>query len=102
MIGYFFPGTPDGSPNRAVIDPALPKVEQQIALLDRAVAPTGHLAGDGFTLADIALIPIVYYLSKTPESSVMLGRSPALSVYLERHLARPSVARTVPPPLPGR
>src|SRR5437868_4777550 len=40
---YFFPGTSDGSPNRAIIDPALPKLEAPFAMPDRAVANTGHL-----------------------------------------------------------
>lgn len=102
LIGYFFPGTPDGSPNRAVIDAALPKMEAQIAMLETAVAPTGFLAGAGFTLADAYLVPILFYLSKTPESSAMLAKAPALSAYLGRMLAHPSIAATIPPPLPGR
>ena len=100
LIGYFFPGTPDGSPNRAAIDPALPKMKPQIAMLEAAVAPGGFLGGAEFTLADAFLVPILFYLSKTPESAAMLAESPALSAYLERMMARPSVARTVPPPLP--
>ena len=100
LLAYLFPGTPDGSPNRAVIDPALPKLEQQIALLEATVAPTGFLAGAAFSMADAFLVPILFYLSKTPESAAMLAKSPALSAYLDRMLARPSIARTVPPPLP--
>jgi glutathione S-transferase len=102
LRGYFFPGTPDGSPDRAAIDAALPELQKRIALLERAVAPTGHLVGEAFTLADAFLLPIVFYLGKAPESGAILVASPALSAYLERHLARPSVAATVPPPLPGR
>src|ERR1700691_276630 len=45
FAAYLFPGTPDGSPNRAVIDAVLPKMEPMFAMLDRAVAATGHLAG---------------------------------------------------------
>src|SRR5882724_4655586 len=61
LAAHIFPGTPDGSPNRAIIDAALPKMEQHFAVLDRAVAGTGHLVGDSFTLADIDLLPILYY-----------------------------------------
>ena len=46
---YFFPGTPDGSPNRPIIESALPKLEAQFAMLDRAVAKTGYLVGSSFT-----------------------------------------------------
>jgi len=98
--GYFFPQTADGSPNRALIDPAIPKLEQHIALLDRAVAG-GHLAAGRFTLADAYAIPILYYLRMLPESGAMLARTKSLGGYLAKHLERPSVRDTIPPPLPG-
>ncbi len=53
LMAYVYPGTPDNSPNRTAIDAALPKMPPLFALLDRAVAKTGHLVGNGFTLADI-------------------------------------------------
>jgi len=99
---YFFPGTPDGRPNRPVIDAALPKLEAQFAMLDRAVAKTGHLAGNAFTLADMNVLPMLFYLHHLPESGSMLRRTPNLSAYYERHIARASVKEAVPPPLPGR
>ena len=102
LLGYFFPGTADGSPNRATIDAALPKLQAQIGILDRAVAKTGHLVGDSFTLADIDLLPILYYLTKLPESSALLDRAKSLTAYYDRHMARPSVKDTMPPPIPGR
>jgi glutathione S-transferase len=99
---YFFPGTPDGRPNRAVIDAALPKMEPIFAVLDRAVAKTGHLVGESFTLADINLLPILFYLDKLPESRAMLRRSASLDAYYRRHVERASVKDTTPPPFPGR
>jgi len=100
--GYFFPGTPDGSPNRAVIDAVVPKLEPHFALLDRAVAKTGYLVGDALTLADINLLPILYYMSKLPESSAILKAKPNLAGYVEKLLARKTIADTIPPPMPGR
>ncbi len=102
LLAYFFPGTEDGSPNRGSIEAALPKMEAQFQILDRAVAKTGHLVGDSFTLADIDLVPILYYLSKMPESGAMLAKAPHLTAYFERHMARPSVKETTPPPFPGK
>ena len=99
---YFFPGTPDGSPNRPVIDGALPKLEAQFAMLDRAVAKTGHLVGSAFTLADMNILPMLFYLNHLPESGAMLRRNASLASYYERHIARPSVKEAVPPPFPGR
>jgi glutathione S-transferase len=102
LLAHLFPGTPDGSPDRAAIDMALPKMEQHFAVLDRAVAKTGHLVGDSFTLADMNLMPILFYMNKAAESRAMLDRSPNLKAYFERHMARPSVKEAAPPPFPGR
>jgi glutathione S-transferase len=99
---YFFPGTADGKPNRAVIETALPKLESQFVMLDHAVAKTGHLVGSSLTLADINLLPMMFYLDKLPESGAMLRRTTNLSGYYERHIARASVREAVPPPFPGR
>jgi len=102
LAAYFFPRTPDGRPNRTVIDAALPKMEEHFAVLDRAVAKTGHLVGDAFTLADMNLLPILFFMDKAPESRAMLGRSMNLKAYFDRHQSRASVEDTVPPPFPGR
>jgi glutathione S-transferase len=100
--GYFFPGTPDGSPNRAVIDAVLPKLPPHFDLLDRAVAETGYLVGNGFTAADMTVLPLLYYMSKLPESGEMLKERANLAAYVEKLLARKTVADTIPPPMPGR
>jgi len=102
LLGYVFPGTPDGSPDRAKIDAAAAKMEPHFALLDRAVAPTGYLVGNALTLADINLLPILYYMTKLPESGAMVAAKPNLAGYVERLLMRKTIADTIPPPMPGR
>lgn len=97
IVGYAFPGTADGSPNRAKIDPALPQMQKQLAVLDRAVAKTGHLVGDKLTLADINLFPIAFYLQRFPESREMMQAQKHLTAFVESMLARPSVKATAPP-----
>jgi glutathione S-transferase len=101
LLGYVFPGTPDGSPNRTLIDAALPRMEGQFAVMDRAVAKTGHLVGDTFTLADMNFLPILFYMGTRPESTALLQRSSALKYYLDRHMARKSVQETLPTYMPG-
>jgi glutathione S-transferase len=101
-VAYFFPGTPDGSPNRVAIDAVAPKLEPHFALLDRAVAKTGYLVGDALTLADINLLPILYYMSKLPESGEILRAKSNLARYVEKLLARKTIADTIPPPMPSR
>jgi glutathione S-transferase len=101
LVGYFFPNTPDGKPNRAIIDAALPKMPKHFELLDRAIGKTGFLVGDNFSLADCFLIPILFYMSRLPESKAMMDERRNLNAYLSNQLKRKSVADSVPP-LPQR
>jgi glutathione S-transferase len=102
LRSYIFPGTADGSFDRKTIEAALPEMHTEFAVLDEAVRATGFLAGSSFTLADIDLLPILFYMNKMPESRVMLGDSKHLKAYFERHMERPSVQRTLPEQLPER
>ncbi len=97
---YFFSGNADGSPDRARIDAAQAKLGEYLKLLDGAVAKTGHLVGEEFTLADAYILPVLYYLKSLPESGAIIGKLAALQGYIERHDARPSMKATIPPPLP--
>ncbi len=100
LLGYFFPRTSDGAVDRAMIDAALPEMREQFAVLDNAVAATGFLAGERFTLADIALLPTLYYLNKMPESRAMLSATQHLGRYFDRHSQRPSFIQTLPETTP--
>ena len=102
LLAYAFPRTADGKPDRAAIEAILPKVRQQLALLDKAVSGTGYVVGDGMTLADMFVLPMLHYLKLLPESGQMLAPSTSLGRYLETHAARPSYIRTIPPPGPPR
>ena len=102
LLAYAFPMTADGKPDRARIDALLPKVREQLALLDKTVALSGYLVGDGFTLADIYVLPMLHYLKLLPESGRLLDVSTPLGRYHWTHSARPSFVRTIPPPGPPR
>jgi len=102
MVGYLFPGTPDNSPNRAMIEPVLPRVEKVFAMLERRLSESRNLAGASFTLADMTLTPILWYLAKPPESRAFMAASPHVAAYLQRHMERPSVSETIPTRLPGK
>jgi glutathione S-transferase len=101
LFAYIFPETP-GKPDRAKIDAALPALKRQIAVLDQAVAKTGYLAGNGFTFADINLMPILAYLMRCPESSDAIHNARHLAAYFEKHSQRPSFKATLPPPPPAQ
>ena len=100
LVGYFFPSTPDGAPDRALIDAALPAMRGQFAVLDAAVARTGYLVGDAFTLADIDLLPLLHFLQRLPEGGALLAQSPHLQRYFERGRRRPSFTQTLPETMP--
>ena len=101
LAAHFFSGLPDGAPDRAKIDAALPKMREMFALLDRELAKRPYLAGDGFTLADAFLLPLIHYMRLMPESGEMMQASPHLSAWFDRVVARPSGKETEPPPMPS-
>ena len=53
VLQYVFPRGPDGKPDRATIDAALPEIRKVLGALDRAIDSRDHLVGDSLTLADI-------------------------------------------------
>jgi glutathione S-transferase len=97
LFAYIAPKTADGTPDRKAIDAVMPAVRQQFAILDNAVAKTGYLVDDQFTLADIFLLPILYYVRLVPEGAQALAAATHLAGYYDRHAARPSFKSTVPP-----
>ena len=72
VVGYAFPKEP-GKPDMAAITAAAERMKPQVAVLDRAVAATGYLAGDRFTLADINILPMLFYVNRFEEGKAILG-----------------------------
>lgn len=102
IIAYAAPRTADGKPDRKLIDGVLPAVREHVAILDRAVAATGHLVGSSFTLADIFLMPILYWFRMLPEGGEAIAAARNLSAYYGRHAGRTSFVRTTPARPPTR
>lgn len=96
LFAYIFPGTPDGSANRAVVDEALPQLEVLIAMLDARLAGTEFLAAGRFTFADALLLSSLIPVRKFPESGRAIEAAPNLRRYLEQHATRPSLVATDP------
>jgi glutathione S-transferase len=97
VVGYAFPKEP-GKPDMAAIIAAAEKMKPQVAVLDRAVADSGDLAGDGFTFADINILPMLFYVNRFEEGKAMLGAAKNLSAYMAHHFDRPSFKKSAPPP----
>ena len=102
LYAYIAPKTADRSPDRDAIDTVMPAVHEQLAVLDKAVATTGHLVDEEFTFADINLLPILYRLGQAPEGAEALANAVHLAAYYERHALRPSFMRTMPPSGPPK
>jgi glutathione S-transferase len=100
LFAYLVPMLTGGHPDRQAIDAILPEMREQIAILDKAVAATGHLVGEQFTFADINLLPILHRVQQAPEGAEAVKAAQHLARYYERHSARPSFQRTAPPPGP--
>ena len=102
LFAYIFPKTADGSPDRALIDKVMPTVTEQLGVIDRTLAKSEFLAGDAITVADLNLLPILYYLQRFPEGAAAVNGLPHLAAYYRRAATRPSFERTIPPPSPPR
>jgi glutathione S-transferase len=102
VFHYIFPNTADGKPDRPAIAAMVPTMQRQIGLLDQAASQTGFLAGAQFTLADINVLPILYWVRHFPEGGTAIAASEHLSAYYDRHAGRPSFKNTIPPPMPPR
>jgi glutathione S-transferase len=102
LYAYIAPKTA-GAPDREAIEAIMPAVREQLGILNKAVAGTGYLVGDQFTFADINLLPILDRVRLAPEGAEALATASHLAAYYDRHAARPSFARTIPPAgPPGR
>lgn len=89
---------PGGVPDPAAIEALLPRMREVFAVLDRRLATRPYLAGETFTLADLFLFPLMWFMRLKPESAAMVEASPHLRAWYARIAARPSAVETEPPP----
>ena len=100
LVGpYLFPKGKDGTPDRDKIEKSKPKVRQHLAVLDTAYGDRDVLVGNGITLADLAVAPVLHYISLTPEGAELLDPVPNVRRALAALQTRPSYTETLPPPL---
>jgi len=85
-----------GKPDEAMIKAAWPKVDYQLGVFDGTVKDQAYLAGSALSLADLFLVPILFYVRMQPEGGPMLAKRKALSAWLDRMATRPSFGATMP------
>jgi glutathione S-transferase len=83
--------------DEAAIAAATAKLPLTLDPLVQTLTRQPYLAGATMTVADLYLVPILYYLGLTPEGQAALPAYPALGAWQARMAARPSVQATVPP-----
>jgi glutathione S-transferase len=96
VVPYVFAKGPDGAPDRAAIEAALPDLRRVLATLEARLADRDYLAADRFTFADALLLATLSPTFRYPEAAAFLAGAPALRRYVELHSTRPSFADTKP------
>jgi glutathione S-transferase len=83
--------------DEAAVAVATAKLPATLDELARPLTDQPYLTGATLTLADLYLVPILYYLGMTSEGKAVLPGYPALGAWQARMVERPSVQATVPP-----
>ena len=81
-------------PDKAFIEGAREPLLMQTNLIEHAIADGGFLVGDALTLADCFLLPHLLFFSITPEGRELLAHLPHTRGWLDRMVARPSLAQS--------
>lgn len=86
-----------GTPDEDMIAAALPKIEKQLEIIDKTLAKTEFLAGSQLTLADLFMVPIIFYVGLPPEGAKLREKCKSVNRWLETMSARESFKKTAPP-----
>ena len=104
MIGHFvvqfaFPSGADGKPDLATIEAAKPGIRNHCEILDRTLEGRTFLAGDGISIADFLLTPILHYVGNMPDGMAFFEGLDNLGLWWGAVSNRPSFKTTMPPML---
>lgn len=86
----------DSETDENVIAEALPKAEKCVNVLENIIGSNPYVVGNELSLADLYLVPVYDYLSRTPEGENMLAGAPNLRRWWDSLSARESVRKTRP------
>ncbi len=90
VLQYVFPRGPEGKPDRAAIEAAIPEIRKMLAALDAAYGADDYLVENTLSLPDILLGPMANYLGLFPEGKELLARHGNVKRAHETFAARPS------------
>ena len=83
--------------DEAKVSEALPRVRHCIGEIARLADGQDYLAGEALSLADLMVLPQIYYFKRLPEGAAQLAELPALATWAQRMEERQSVQVTKPP-----
>jgi glutathione S-transferase len=86
-----------GTPDEAAIAAALPRARLCLAEIDRLMAENPFLAGAHLSLADLMVLPLLYYFGRIGDGRPLMAEHPKLEVWVGRMAERQSFAVTKPP-----
>ncbi len=96
-LRYVFALRKGEEPDMAAIAAALPRVKDCLGVLDDALSESAYLAGENMSIADLLLVPIIFYMANTmPERKELMAGRANLSRWFDTMAERPSFAATVP------
>lgn len=78
---------------------ALPQARLCLSEIARLHGEQPFLAGERISLADLMVVPLLYYLARVPEGEAPLAVHPTLRAWMRRIEDRPSFQVTKPPGL---
>ncbi|MEM9218856.1 MAG: glutathione S-transferase family protein [Cyanobacteria bacterium P01_F01_bin.150] len=84
-----------GQPDEAAIQNAVPKAKTALDAIESISSCDPFLLGNTITLADFYLMPVVLYLSKTPEMSPVTAQTPKLKSWWDSIHQRPSFQKVI-------
>lgn len=85
-----------GKTDEAMVKAAWPKTEHQLGVVEQTLAKSQFLAGNALSLADLTLLPILFYVKLQPEGAPLVAKHKAVSAWFDRMAARPSFGATMP------
>jgi glutathione S-transferase len=88
-----------GSPDEAAIEAALPRARLCLSEIDRLMEDHRFLVGDHVSLADLMVIPLLYYFGNVPDGRAPMAEHPKLQSWVRLMESRQSFQVTKPPPI---
>jgi glutathione S-transferase len=83
--------------DEAAVAAALPRARLCLAEIARLMGEQPYLVGERVSLADLMVIPLLYYFSRLPEGEAAIAEQPTLLPWIARMEGRQSFQVTKPP-----